>query len=98
MSLKPRYNQCYSDSLRAGLTRFDSRERNIVLFSGAHPAPYPVGIGPLSRRVRRQGHEADLSPLSSAEAKSSGALPSLPHVSSWHIAQLIKRRNRFTFL
>jgi hypothetical protein len=45
--------------------------------------------------VKRQGREGDHSPLSSAEVKNSGAIPPLPHVSSWHSAYLIKDRGQF---
>jgi hypothetical protein len=47
--------------------------------------------------VKRPGLEADHSPPFSAEIKNSGTIPPLPHMSSWHNAQLIKRRD-FTFL
>jgi hypothetical protein len=40
--------------------------------------------GALSPGVKQQGHEADHSPPSSAEVKNGGAIPSLPHASSWH--------------
>jgi hypothetical protein len=36
--------------------------------------------------LKRQGSEADHSPPSSAEVKSSGAIPLLPHTSSWRVA------------
>jgi hypothetical protein len=39
--------------------------------------------GALSRLVKRQGREADYSPPSSAEVKNVGAIPPLPHTSSW---------------
>jgi hypothetical protein len=42
-------------------------------------------------------HEDDLSSLSSAKVKNDGAKPPLCHSSSWNGAQLIKRRNNFTF-
>jgi hypothetical protein len=45
--------------------------------------------------VRQLMHEADHSPPSNAEAKNGGAIPPLPHVSSWHSIQLIKHRNNF---
>jgi hypothetical protein len=54
------------------------------LDSGAHPASYPMGTGALSLRVKQQGHEADHSPPSSAEAKKGRAIPPLPHMSSQH--------------
>jgi hypothetical protein len=37
----------------------------------------------LSQRVRRQGHEADHSPPSSAEVKNGGAIPAPPLTSLW---------------
>jgi hypothetical protein len=40
--------------------------------------------GVLSRGVKRRGREADCSPPSSAEVKNGGAIPPLPHISSWH--------------
>jgi hypothetical protein len=38
----------------------------------------------LSTGVKRPGHEADHSPLSSAEIKNDGVIPPLLHMSSWH--------------
>jgi hypothetical protein len=35
-------------------------------------------------RVKRPGREAENSPPSSAKVKNGGAIPSLPHRSSWH--------------
>jgi hypothetical protein len=40
------------------------------------PEPFPPGI-------KRQGHEADHSPESSAEVKNGGAIPPVSHASSW---------------
>jgi hypothetical protein len=39
--------------------------------------------GSVSLGVRRPGREADRSLLSSAEVKNGGAIPPLPHTSSW---------------
>jgi hypothetical protein len=39
--------------------------------------------GIVSPGVKRLGHEADHSPPFSAEFKNSGAIPPLPHTSSW---------------
>jgi hypothetical protein len=39
--------------------------------------------------------ETDHSPLSAVDVKSGGAIPALPHTSSWQDAQLIKLRNKF---
>jgi hypothetical protein len=40
----------------------------------------------LSLGVKRLGREADYSYPSSAEVKTGGAIPPLPHMSSWHSA------------
>jgi hypothetical protein len=53
--------------------------------------------GALSPGVKRQGSVADHSPPSSAEVKNGGAIPPLPHMSSWHIPYLIKQRENFIF-
>jgi hypothetical protein len=37
--------------------------------SGAHPTSYPMGTGGPFPEVKRQGHEADHSPPTSAEVK-----------------------------
>jgi hypothetical protein len=50
--------------------------------SGAHPASYPTGAGALSLGVKRPEREADYLPPSSAEVNG-GAVPPLPHTSSW---------------
>jgi hypothetical protein len=47
---------------------------------GPHLAPYPKGAVSLKRTVRKAGH----SPPSSAGVKNGGAMPVLPHMSSWH--------------
>jgi hypothetical protein len=50
---------------------------------GAHPASYGMCTGYLSPWVKRPGREADHTPPSSAEVKNGGAVPPLPHLSSW---------------
>jgi hypothetical protein len=42
--------------------------------------------GALSPGVKRQEREADHLPPSSAEVKKGGAIPPLPHISSWRSA------------
>jgi hypothetical protein len=54
----------------------------IVMVPTQHPVQWVPGA--LSPGVKRQGCEADHSPPSSAEAKKGGAIPPLPHMSSWH--------------
>jgi hypothetical protein len=39
--------------------------------------------GALSMEIKRLGHEAGNLPPSSAEVKKGGAVPPLPHMSSW---------------
>jgi hypothetical protein len=51
-----------------------------------HRASYPMGTGALSPGVKRPGRVADRSPLSGAKDKSGGAIPPLPHMSSWDSA------------
>jgi hypothetical protein len=53
--------------------------------SEAHSASYPMGTGGSSPGTKRQGREAGHSP-SSSEVKNGGAIPPLPHMSSWHSA------------
>jgi hypothetical protein len=54
--------------------------------------------GLLTQGVKRPGCEADHSPPSSAEVKNGGAIPPLPHMSSWDNVKLIKQRDNFIFL
>jgi hypothetical protein len=55
--------------------RFSVGARNFSLLhlvqtgSGAHPVSYPMGSGFFSVGVKRQGHEAEHSPPSSAEVQ-----------------------------
>jgi hypothetical protein len=52
--------------------------------SGVHPASDPMRTGVLSLGVKRPGHEADHSPLSSAEVKGCMELHlHLPNTSLW---------------
>jgi hypothetical protein len=81
----------YSDCIRAGRPRFDSRYGKNLLHSvqtgsWAHPGTYQMGTEDSFPWVKRPRREADHSPPSSAEVKSGGAIPSLPHMSSWHCA------------
>jgi uncharacterized protein (DUF427 family) len=65
--------------------------QNFFLFpTEPRPAMAPIqppiqwAPGALSRGVKQQGHEPDHSPPPSAEVKNGGAIPSLPHASSWY--------------
>jgi hypothetical protein len=49
--------------------------------SGAHPASYLMGTGDSFPEVKQLGREAHSPPLS-ADVKSGGAIPLLPHTSS----------------
>jgi hypothetical protein len=65
--------------------------------SWAHPAPCLMGAGgTIYPGFKWLGRGADYSPPSSAEVKNGGALPPLPHMSSWHSTYLIKHRDQFT--
>jgi hypothetical protein len=55
-----------------------------------HP-PIQWVLGALSLVVKRPGRDADHSPPSSAEVKSGGAMPPLPHASSWHGLRISSR-------
>jgi hypothetical protein len=48
--------------------------------------------------IKRAGLETDYTPPCSAQVKSGGTVDSLPHISSWHGAQLIKHRENVTFV
>jgi hypothetical protein len=63
----------------------------------ANPASYTMDTGSISLGVKRQGRETDRSTPSSAEVKNGGAIPLLPHTSSWRVAQLFKHRDSFAF-
>jgi hypothetical protein len=77
--------------LRDGRAGFDSRQRQGI--SSSSPGPerlwgpaslpsngYCGGGGDLSLVVKRPRHEADHSPLSSAQVKNGGVIPPLPYV------------------
>jgi hypothetical protein len=80
----------YSKSLRAGRQGFDSRQKKvIVLFSTAsrptlRPTQPPLQWVPevLSLGEKRSIREDDHSFPSTAEVKTGGAIPPLPHMSS----------------
>jgi hypothetical protein len=90
---------------RAARPRFDSRQgQDISLNStesrpalGPTQPPIQWVRGALSPMVKRPGREADQSPPSTAEVKNGGAISPLPHTPSWHIAYLIKHKDKFTF-
>jgi hypothetical protein len=53
---------------------------------GPHPASYPVGTGGSFLGGKAARREADHSPPSVAEFNDVGAIPPLPHMSSWRSA------------
>jgi hypothetical protein len=53
--------------------------------------------GALLLGVMRPDREADHSPPSSSEVQNDGAVPPLPHTSSWHGTLSLKHKNNFTF-
>jgi hypothetical protein len=67
----------------AGATDF-SLLNSVQIGSGAHPASYPEGTAGCFPGGQLLGSEADQLPPFSAEVKNSGAIPPLPHSSSWH--------------
>jgi hypothetical protein len=81
----------YSDWQRARRPGFDSRQRQEIFLCSQRPYQLWVPNGPLynryrgalSLRVKWRGREADYSPPCSAEVKNGGAIPRLPHSSSW---------------
>jgi hypothetical protein len=54
--------------------------------SGAHPASYLMATGGSYPGGKAAGREADHSASSNIEVKNRGAVPPLPHVSSWRTA------------
>jgi hypothetical protein len=50
----------------------------------------------VSPGIKRQGHEADHSPSSSAKVKYGVDIPPLSHTPSWNGCQLIQIRDNFT--
>jgi hypothetical protein len=70
--------------------QFPARERDYSLLhsvqtgSGVHPASYPMDTGALYPGVKPPVHEADHSLPFVAEVENGGAIPPLPHTSSWH--------------
>jgi hypothetical protein len=60
--------------------------------SEAHPASYSMDTTDPFPRVKQLELEADHTPPPSAQVKSGGAIPPLPHISSWRSAVLILHR------
>jgi hypothetical protein len=65
--------------------RFDSIPQRQDRLWG-HPASYPTSTRGLSRWLKRSESEADNSPPSSPDVKNCGAVPPLPHRTSWRSA------------
>jgi hypothetical protein len=57
----------------------------------------PGILSPGGGGVKRHECEADHSPPSGAEVKNDGAIPPLPHMSSWHSPLIIKHTDNFIF-
>jgi hypothetical protein len=83
--LKPSFKMAmnYPGSI-PGSARFSSSPQRPDRLWGLPPIQWVPGA--LSPGVKRQGREADHSPLPSAEVKKGGAIPPLPHMSSRHSA------------
>jgi hypothetical protein len=78
-------------SIVGGGEIFFSVLHSIQTVSGAHPGSYPMGIGGSFRKAKRPRRDVYNSPSSCAEAKNNGAIPPLPHTSSWHGALFIRQ-------
>jgi hypothetical protein len=80
--------------LRAGRPRFDSRQRLGIFCQRvhpgyvAHPAPYLMGTWGCFPEDKRPAREADRSPHLAPRLRMNGAVPPLPHTSSWRGFQL----------
>jgi hypothetical protein len=93
----------YGGGLRTRWPGRDSRQRQeiFVYTKASRPGLGPIQTpiqwvpGALSSWVKRPGRETDHSPPSSAEVRNGGAIPPIPHILSWHRAQLINHRNNF---
>jgi hypothetical protein len=83
--MEPGYLIWYRDGLRAALSGFDSRQKQVVFlcYTAAIADIYTGYHGAIPPGIKRPGCEADHSPSSSAMVKNRGAIPSLPHTSSW---------------
>jgi hypothetical protein len=57
---------------------------SIQTSSGGHSASQPMATGGSFPEVKQPGFEGDHSTPSSAKVKNGGAIPPLPHKSSWH--------------
>jgi hypothetical protein len=66
--------------------------------SRSHPAAYPVSTVCDFPGIKRPVHEANHSLPSSSAVKNGGAIPLLPHMSSWHSALLIRENCTYVLL
>jgi hypothetical protein len=73
-----------------GMIFLFSTMSRLVLGPTQHPTQWVPGAP--SPSVKREGREADQSRPSSAEVRHGAAIPSLPHMSSFHSDQSIKHR------
>jgi hypothetical protein len=87
----PEYLSRYSDGLLAGRTGFSSQQEQDFFLQSAASRPVLKSDQPLiqivpralSPGVNRPGRKTDHSPPSSTDVKNDGAIPPLPHTSSW---------------
>jgi hypothetical protein len=64
--------------------QFPVGAKDFYLLHGVQrPALRPAQTGSVSLGIKWPGHEADHSPPSIVEVKKCGAVPPLPHMSSW---------------
>jgi hypothetical protein len=91
--------QCLATGCTTRRSRFDPRQRRedfspglcVQTGSGSHPVPCTMGTGnSFSGAKARSGHDADHSPLSSAEVKNEWELYYLsPQAPSWRVGGLL---------
>jgi hypothetical protein len=62
--------------------QFDSRQGQVIFSPIVHPPSYTIGNGAISPGVKRQGREANHSPLHNVEISNDGAMPPFPYTSS----------------
>jgi hypothetical protein len=78
-----------------GRDRDFSLHHHVQTCSGAHPASYPMGTGGSYTRVNVAKHEADQSPLSSAEVKNTCSYTSTS-LYIFMVWCLVKHKDNFT--
>jgi hypothetical protein len=76
-------NVTSSVGIRTRLRTGRLRSRGLIPALYSTQPPIQCVLGAISPGIMCQGREADHSPPSNAEIKNNGAIPPLPHISSW---------------